>query len=92
MTTVTSKLAKITEQRAKLEQEYKAALMGRKQRIGELAEKTKLLEMSDHFFVGLFIEAEKSSKEHKDYVKKIEAVGSSALTPKRAATKKTMAA
>ena len=89
MTTAMSKLAKIADQRAKLEKEYKAALLDRKQRIGELAEKFNLLEMSDHFFAGLFLEAEKSHKEHKDHAKKLEAMGSSALTPKRLATKKT---
>lgn len=80
-----SKLAKIAEQKAKLEQEYQAALAERKQRIGELAEKSKLLEMSDLFFVGLFQEAEKASPEH---IKKLEAAGSSALAPKRTNTQK----
>lgn len=92
MTTAISKLAKIAQQRANLEQEYKTALTHRRQRIGELAEKFNLLEMSDHFFAGLFIDAEKSAKEHKDHVKKLEATGSSALTPKRTSTKKSASA
>ena len=81
----TTKLAKIAEQKAKLEQEYQAALAERKQRIGELAEKSKLLEMSDHFFAGLFQEAQKATAEH---IKKLEASGSSALTPKRSTAQK----
>ena len=83
MSELTSKLALISERKEKLDAEYKAALTARKQKIGELAEKYKLLEMSDAFFVGLFSEAHKANKEDKDHIKKIEALGSSLLSTKR---------
>ena len=90
MSELTSKLALISERKEKLDAEYKAALTARKQKIGEFAEKHKLLEMSDAFFIGLFSEAQKSNKEDKDHIKKIEALGSSLLSTKRknAKTKK----
>ena len=83
MSELTTKLALISERKAKLDQEYKSALNDRKQKIGELAEKYKLLEMTDAFFVGLFSEAHKASKDDKNHIKKIEALGSSLLSTKR---------
>ena len=88
MSELTSKLALISERKIKLDEEYKAALNARKQKIGELADKYKLLEMSDAFFVGLFSEAQKSSKDDKHYIKHIEAMGSSVLSTKRAKANK----
>lgn len=83
MSALTTKLAQISERKAKLDQEYKAALNDRKQKIGELADKYKLLEMSDAFFVGIFSEAQRSAIDDKNHIKKIEALGSSLLSTKR---------
>jgi hypothetical protein len=88
MSELTSKLALISERKAKLEEEYKSALLERKQKIGELASKFQLLEMSDAFFTGLFSEAQKANKDDKANIKNIEAKGSSLLTKKKKAKEK----
>ncbi len=78
-----SKLELLNEKQAKLQEEFKAAVAERKKKIADMAEKFKILDKSDAFFSGVFLDALNKAKEDKNHIKNLEALGSSFLGTKR---------
>ncbi len=83
-----SKLEALREKQQALAAQIAEAQAEQKNRVGALAEKFKLINQTDEFFIGLFLDAQKAVNEDKEKVKYWEASGSSFLSSKRTKTKK----